>query len=132
MLMKITITEVIKRENKKIVQFKSSLGDGFGEWKLRSEPQELDSYFVELNVEDNLIWSENVKLAKNNEMLIRDTNDGVMILQGPIESIEDNGDRCFMRLEIDLFVFSCLNIPNHIQEYVKITARKVGVFDINL
>lgn len=130
--MEITITKIEVIENKKIVHFKSNLGDGFGEWKSQSEPQVLGSYFIEFNIEDELVWLENINLSDNKEMLIQYANDDALILQGFIESLEDNGERCFMRLDIDLLVFSCFSMPNDLRDYVKITARKVGIYDINL
>jgi hypothetical protein len=81
---------------------------------------------------DQLVWSVNTFLSENKETLVQSINNDVLILQGAVEAMEDNGERCFMRLDGDLFIFSCRNIPLCTGEFVKIVARTVEVFDINL
>lgn len=129
--MKITVMEIKIIDDKKFVCFNSSIGNGFGEWKSRSEPEKLKSYFVEFNVEDQLVWLKNIYFSESEETSIQYAN-GEMILQGVVESIEDRGECCFMRLDSDLFIFSCSDIPNCEGKFVKISATTVEIFDVNL
>lgn len=129
--MKILITEVVKEKDKIFAHFRSSLGNGFGEWKSRMKPKKLGSYYVELNVGDKLVWKKNVELVEAKVMSIKYEND-IVAIQGFVESIESSGKLCFMRLDVDLLMFSCPGIPVHIRDYIKISTRKIELFDINL
>ena len=129
--MKILVTEVLKDQNRTLIHFKSNLGNGFGSWESQPEPARLQSYFVEFHVEDPLVWGENVSLAEKNVMLIKYEKD-IMEIRGLVESIEEGGKYCLLRLDTDLFVFSCPDIPADTQDYISIHARKIRIYDMNL
>jgi len=130
--MEISITNIIYESDKVFIHFTSSIGQGRGVWKSKNKPKFSSRYHVEFDVDENLIWSDNVMKVENTQSLIELLDENKIKLQGKIEAIKDSGNICFMRLDNSLFMFSCANIPDDFQGYVAITAQTLGIYDMNL
>ncbi|WP_440972867.1 hypothetical protein [Pseudomonas koreensis] len=64
--MKITISNIIKSTaNEILVEYSTPYGKGFSEF-IGSPPKENQIYDVEINIDDNFIWGENLTPSKKN------------------------------------------------------------------
>ncbi len=139
--MEILITNIISIASQTFVHFSSALGNGAGFWMSTIKPLISSQYHVEFNINEELIWSDNIGKAVNEISFIKILKENIIGIQGEIEKnenfdgiedIEDNGNVCFMRLDNSLFMFSCSNIPADFLGYANITAKNLEIFDMNL
>ncbi len=116
------------------VWFDTELGSGKAEWQ-GDIPAIGKKYFVELDVDDELTWGDNVVRIDSNESLIRYENDK-MIIQGKIDQIYEDGI-LILRLQGSTHSDSImieLGNPNFIKigDCIRLMARNTKLFDMNL
>lgn len=87
-------------------------------------------YDVEIDVENDLVWGQNVILLESGDALIKVGSKGDIILQGQIEASEDG----FITIEIgqSLLALEIARIPKPFLGFVQIQATGIRLYDTGI
>lgn len=127
--MKIKIIKILNEANLQ-VEFSSEIGNGIGEWKSEDAPNLFAEYHVEFDINDELIWGNNINYSEKLSSSMY-TKDDKTLLHGQIESVDKDTNTCYMRISDALLMFSCKGNPNFINQLVSIKAKSIFIYDMN-
>ncbi len=130
--MRIHVSEHRSDETAVLVVFTSPLGNGIGQWEGPPLQPEDDAWYdVELEVtEQHFEWGENVKSADVSAARLQVKDDGMMVIQGMLESIDTEEDFCVIRLAEDgLYFLGTSKIPKEVGEFVRIETKRLMLYN---
>ncbi|MGI2298152.1 hypothetical protein [Paenibacillus sp. GXUN7292] len=126
--MKVKIIEINNIDDKIKVTFLSELGEGLGYWQ-GTNPEINNTYFVELDIQETLVFGNNISKILNhpNSILI---SDEITTIIGKIEFIEDN---CIiLRIGKSIIIIEVDKLQEFNQgETVLITTERLLLIDMN-
>lgn len=120
--MEIEIKE-LKQDGK--VVFITDCGGAIGKWE--AESPKLKIYNVEINIEDELFWGDNILLNDISEEQISVTEMDKVILKGKLESVDD--DNCaVLRIKNSIILFDAVGAPFPVGSMIKIFANNITLY----
>lgn len=126
--MKVKINEVIRESSKNLVTYTTEYGSSKGIW-IGDAPEIGKEYFVEYEIEDNLIWGDNVKKVEEEQCAIGIEGETLYII-GYLESVEDDG-YTVIRLGESIISLVVEGQPFDIGVFVKIEVNELALYDVN-
>lgn len=100
--MKITVTDIKMSDDKTVVYFRSSLGNGMALWANSEAPAKTCQYDVEFDIEKSIDQIQMVRSDDDREYRLKLAGSSV-IMNGTIESVEDDG-MAYYRLSQDCII----------------------------
>lgn len=123
--MNITIKSIRKNSTDKIfVEYSTPYGDGVSEF-IGSTPEENQSYDVELNIDDDFIWGENLTPSKKNAASIH-FDLGKSYITAELIAIEDD-DCGALKIGNSISLVSIKKNHHDLPLFVDIISKKVSL-----
>ncbi len=130
--MKIIVKRIIERSKDRIlIWFETKFGSGAAKWDGET-PNVGSKYFVEFNINDKLLWGENINKITENKPLI-DYQRNNLIIHGKIDQIYDDGV-----IVISLSPASSIMLDVKktdlikVGDFIEIMASKVTLYNSNI
>jgi hypothetical protein len=124
--MKIRIIDV--KADASVVSFHTGLGDAVAVWN-GAIPKPDTIYHVEVEVQDTLIWDENIEQVRENKPALG-IDAGEFCLVGRLESAEADG-YSVIRIGENIVAVTVRGTPPPLGVFVKLRSRNVALYDLN-
>jgi len=127
--MNITIENITKNEESIFVEFVSDLGSSIAVW-VGEEPVQGGSYDVEIDIDDDLVWGEDIVTTSKSTCTISSSGNEFCLVAKVI-SYEDDG--CLsVSLGSSVLLLDVEGAPENISGLVECKASEVKLFSTNL
>jgi hypothetical protein len=123
--MKIKILDI----SDSLVRFRSESGEGYAKWS-GEKPLPNHNYDVELDINDEFIWGQNITTIDATSTSMRGDNYKISAVAEVI-SYEEDG--CLsVKLNESVILLEVEGAPDNVSGYVKLDAKDVTLFPVNL
>jgi hypothetical protein len=128
--MYITITSIIKHDPDEIlVEYSTPYGGGISKF-MGTPPKENQKYDVELNIDDDFFWGENLTLSKKNAPSIL-FNSGKTYITAELIAIEDDGGGV-LKIGDSILLISIKNKNHVLPAFVDIISQDISLHPTNI
>jgi hypothetical protein len=111
-----------------VVSFHTDFGDAVAVWN-GAVPKTDTIHHVEIEVQDTLIWNENIEQIQDNKHALG-MDAGVFFLVGRLESADDDG-YSIIRIGDSIVAATVFGPPPPLGVFVKLRSRNVALYDLN-
>ena len=126
--MKIVVKNTKVVDSNIIVDFLSDYGEATAIWDGDSPTDDCE-YHVEVDIEDTILWGEDVTVSASNEYSIRMLENNI-VLVGILDSTEDDG-YTVIRIGECIIPFIAKGIPVTVGSFVQVISETVTLTPIN-
>lgn len=128
--MRIQVQEVLETDGERLeIVFTSEFGSAKACWK-GPRPEVSETYDVELEIDEPLVWGNNINEVNDHRSLIQPCDRQVLI-QGILENQEEDGF-LVLRLGDSLVILETIGKPPRNGAWISLKAQRITCFDSNL
>ena len=125
--MKINVLNFLEKDS--VVEFAAQHGQGVAKW-VGDKPIQGQSYDIELDIDDDLVWGETISLVSSDQCSISNVGQSLKLV-AKIISCENDG--CIsVDLGGNVVLLDVEDTPDGVFGFVEFTARDVKLYLVNL